>query len=170
MGRYESPEYRVKEKEGAFELREYQEFHVVKYKENKDPMNSGGFQTLFRYISKNNEKEAKISMTVPVIEKKEEEVYTMAFVVPKEHLHDIPLPKDKRLTIEKTEERYYATITYSGVSNSRIEKEQEDRLKNWIEEKGWEITGDARMAYYNPPFTPGFFRKNEIWIPVKLLK
>lgn len=29
MGRYESPEYRVKEKEGAFELREYQEFHSM---------------------------------------------------------------------------------------------------------------------------------------------
>ena len=93
MGRYESPEYRVKEKEGAFELREYQEFHVVKYKENEDPMNSGGFQTLFRYISKNNEKEAKISMTVPVIEKKEEEVYTR------------PLKKWLKISQTRTKER-----------------------------------------------------------------
>lgn len=170
MGKYESPEYRVKEKEGAFEIREYQEYYVVKYKENEDPMNSGGFQTLFRYISKNNEKEAKISMSVPVIEKKEEEVYTMAFVLPKEHLHDIPLPKDKRLSIEKIEEEDYATITFSGVSKSKVEKEQESKLNNWIVAKGWEITGDESMAYYNPPFTPGFLRKNEIWIPVKLLK
>ena len=51
MGKYESPEYRVKEKEGAFEIREYQEYYVVKYKENEDPMNSGGFQTLFRLYS-----------------------------------------------------------------------------------------------------------------------
>ncbi|SFN91799.1 SOUL family heme-binding protein [Proteiniclasticum ruminis] len=170
MGRYESPEYRVKEKEGAFEIREYQEYYVVKYKENEDPMNSGGFQTLFRYISKNNEKEAKISMTVPVIEKKEEEVYTMAFVLPKEHLHDIPLPKDKRLSIEKIEEGYYAAITFSGVSSGKVEKEQETRLKEWISKKGYEVSGETRVAYYNPPFIPGLFRRNEIWIPVRRSK
>lgn len=133
-------------------------------------MISGGFQTLFRYISRNNETETKISMTVPVIEKKEEEVYTMAFVLPKEHLQNIPLPKDRRLGIEKVSTGLFATVTYSGVSNSRAEKEQEGKLKNWIETKGWQITGDVRLAYYNPPFTPGFFRKNEIWIPVKRLK
>lgn len=168
MSRYESPQYSVQEKEGPFELRKYEEYYVVKYKEHEDPMNSGGFQTLFRYISKNNEKEAKISMTVPVIEKKEEETYTMSFVIPKEHIADIPLPRDRRLQIEKIEAGYYASITYSGVSTGKVEKEQEKRLKEWILKNGWIETGEIRVAYYNPPFIPGLFRRNEIWIPVTL--
>lgn len=167
MGRYESPDYTMKEKEGAFEIREYQEYYVVKYKENEDPMISGGFQTLFRYISRNNEKETKISMTVPVIEKKEEDLYTMSFVLPKEHHQDIPLPKDRRLQIEKVQRGIYATITYSGVSTAKVENEQELRLHEWLTKKGYRASGETRVAYYNPPFVPGLFRRNEIWIPVE---
>jgi hypothetical protein len=40
-------------------------------------------------------------------------------------------------------------------------------LQNWIADRGLKITGEAKAAGYNPPFTLPFLRRNEIVIPVK---
>jgi hypothetical protein len=41
-------------------------------------------------------------------------------------------------------------------------------LRQWIESKGWQVSGTAQIARYNDPFTLPFNRRNEILIPVTL--
>lgn len=170
MAYYERPEYKLIKKDGDFELRKYEKFYIVKYRDSKDINLNSGFQTLFSYISKNNSKNQKISMTVPVIEEKKEDAMTMSFVVPKEFFSDIPKPKDSRLEIEDVDHGYYAVVSFKGTSNEIIEKKQENSLKDWVERNQWEIVDDFMVAYYNPPFIPGIFKKNEIWVKIAMKK
>ena len=168
MGYYERPEYRVTRKDGNFELRQFEEFHVVKYYDDKDKELEDGFQTLFRYISKSNLSKTKISMTVPVLEEKHDSRGTMAFVVPREFGGEVPEPLDSRLAVEKVESGYYAVISYGGNSHETMESKMKSLLQEWIQKNNWKIVGDFLVAYYNPPFIPGIFRHNEIWVRVLL--
>lgn len=58
MGSYETPDYKVLEKEDAFELRKYPAFSVVKYVAANDPYADAAFQTLFSYIQGNPSKKS----------------------------------------------------------------------------------------------------------------
>jgi hypothetical protein len=81
----ETPDYRVVEKDGAFEIREYPTMLVVSTPmENPDPQEGTSFMRLFRYISGDNEGEQKIAMTTPVFTSQEDGDRHMSFVVPKE--------------------------------------------------------------------------------------
>ena len=101
MAKYERPEYTVLLSEYPFELREYRDFYVVEYDNAADPDVDSGFGTLFRYISKDNQADRKISMTVPVIQELSEDRMKMAFVVPKAEWEDIPQPNSPSLTVKK---------------------------------------------------------------------
>jgi hypothetical protein len=35
-------------------------------------------------------------------------------------------------------------------------------LQAWLDENGYTATGPAIYAYYDDPFTPGMFRRNEV--------
>jgi len=167
MGYYERPEYEVMLTDKPFELRDYKEFFMVTYFSKEDPNSSEGFRTLFSYISDNNAEKKKVSMTVPVIEGKSEEGYRMSFVVPKHFGSNPPKPLDDRLTITKMEAGRYAVILYRGSSNKKKEKEKEEELLNWMKDKGLEMEGSPKVAFFNPPFIPGVFKHNEVMIRVK---
>ncbi len=70
MSFYERPEFTIVRKEKPFEIRRYESFHGVTYSYEEDKTLDQGFQTLFKYLSKENDENVKISMTVPVIEVK----------------------------------------------------------------------------------------------------
>ena len=167
MGYYERPEYDVLLSEKPFELRKYKEFIMVTYFSKEDPNSNEGFRTLFSYISNNNEEKQKVSMTVPVIEGKNQEGYRMSFVVPKSFGSNPPIPLDDRLTITKMEGGEYAVVLYRGNSNRKVEKEKEQLLLNWMEKKNLSVEGSAKVAFFNPPFVPGVFKHNEVMIKVK---
>ena len=167
MGYYERPEYEVVLTDKPFKLRDYKKFFMVTYFSKEDPKSSEGFRTLFNYISDKNEEKTKISMTVPVIEGKNEEGYRMSFVVPKRFGSNPPKPVDARLTITKMEGGRYAVILYRGTSNSKLEKEKEKLLLDWMKEKNLPVEGSAKVAFFNPPFIPGAFKHNEVMIRVK---
>lgn len=41
-----------------------------------------------------------------------------------------------------------------------------EKLEKWILEKNYIIESNFMLAFYNPPFVPPMFRKNEIWVRV----
>ena len=115
MAKYERPEYTVLLSEEPFELREYRDFYIVEYDNAADPDVDSGFGTLFRYISKDNQANRKISMTVPVIQELSDNRTKMAFVVPKAEWEDIPQPNSPALTVKKFENGLFAVIQYGGI-------------------------------------------------------
>ena len=166
MFKYETPAYEVIIKDNSFEIRHYKDFYIVEYDNVDDPDIQNGFGTLFRYISSNNEENKKINMTVPVIEEMTDNRLKMAFVVPKEHWEKIPRPNDPNLSIKEFRNGLFAVIRFSGLSNTSKEKMKLEALESWIDQNGYDKASNAMLAFYNAPFTPPMFRRNEIMVRV----
>lgn len=166
----ETAKYSVIQKEGDFELRKYEKMLVATAKDA-----SSKFQVLFRYITGSNRSKSKIDMTSPVITSEEiamtspvlSDGQTMSFVVPYEYdLDSVPDPTDPRITINEVPERYVATVQFRGFAWKSGVKKQTDRLEKWVEEKGLVMISAPFLMQYNPPYVPGFLRRNEIGVEI----
>ncbi|MDP3386204.1 MAG: heme-binding protein [Eubacteriales bacterium] len=167
MSKYETPEYAVIATEEPYEIRQYESFYIVEYENVNDPEINNGFGTLFRYISSENAEKKKINMTVPVIEEMTADGLKMAFVVPKEHWEKTPSPNNPNLSVKEFDHGLFAVIRYSGFSNTSKERIKLEMLESWIVRNGYKKVSNAMLAFYNAPFTPPMFRRNEIMIRVE---
>lgn len=168
MSKYETPDYNIIVKENEFEIREYVDFFIVEYENTDDPEIQNGFRSLFKYISSDNKDNEKISMTVPVIQEVTKVNKKMAFVVPSKYGEHTPEPNNPNIEVKKFDNGLFGVIRYSGFSNESKEEKMKKKLEKWILEKGYREKSNYMLAFYNPPFVPPMFRKNEIWVRVEL--
>ena len=168
---YESAAYKMLEKDGSFELREYPDLMVVTTSADLTAQgNDGSFGRLFKYISGNNDQKSKVSMTTPVFmdSDAQDAGEQMSFVLPAEvAANSIPVPSDQNVTIRKRPGGKYAVLRFSG----RLEDQTAEvakQLRDWIESKKWVPTEENAIEYagYDPPWTPGLMRRNEVLIQV----
>jgi hypothetical protein len=184
----EEAKYTVLERQGDFELRQYEPQIVAEtFVEGKfQDVGNEGFRRLYDYISgKNRKREGipmtapvsqeaaseKIPMTAPVNQEKVSGKWRITFVMPSQYtLETLPEPEDSRVLLSKVPGQLMAALSYSGIWSlgrylGRYE-EKEKRLKELIQQKGLKIVGEPVFARYNPPFMPWFLRRNEVLIPV----
>ncbi len=162
----ESPDYSVVKKDGKVEIRDYPELMVATAPMKADMDNS--FMTLFRFITGANEEKQKISMTAPVLIRSEKEKKTMSFIVPKETVEKgIPKPTGELVTISKIKEARFVTLRFSGKRNSENEVKAAETLQTWMKEQKMAAKGEPVFAYYDPPWTPTFMRRNEVMFRIE---
>lgn len=165
---YESADYTVIDLDGAFELRQYPDLMVATTRaETGSQGRDGSFMRLFGFISGRNSRDEKIAMTVPVFMQAESDTAarSMAFVLPQSVVRkEIPQPNHNDVQITRRESGRFAVITFAGRANEKAVLEQEKRLRTWMKEKGLVGTSHIEIAGYDPPWTPGFFRRNELLI------
>ncbi|WP_442508429.1 SOUL family heme-binding protein [Novipirellula sp. SH528] len=168
---YESAEYTVVESDGSFEIRDYPDLKLAATEMGfKSQGRDGSFMRLFGYISGGNEAKQKIEMTTPVfMEAGEEETKgQMGFVIPKQVASEgAPEPVSKDVKIRERKGGRFAVIRFSGIMNAETASESEAKLREWIEQKGLVAEQAAETAGYDPPFTPGPLRRNEVLIRLK---
>lgn len=173
---YESAEYKVVTSDGKFEVREYPDLMLVSTTTNMDAQGrDGSFMKLFRYISGANESDKKISMTTPVFMEndKADSAVQMGFVMPKQVAVDgVPAPTVEGLDVRKRVGGRFAVLRFSGQLNAKVAKESEAKLRNWMATKGLAAddsveSSGVETAGYDPPFTPGPLRRNEVLIRLK---
>ncbi len=163
---FESADYKVISKDGDFEIREYKPMLLVSTSmKGSELRNNSAFNRLFRYISGSNEDNQKIAMTSPVFSSNDSKVYTMSFLVPKDVAErGAPTPSDSKVKIETMEGGKFAAYRYSGYSNSKKIKDAEEKLAVWIKDQKMKTQGEMISAGYDPPYTPGNLRRNEVLI------
>jgi hypothetical protein len=130
---------------------------------------SAPFYRLFNYISGENDKAAKIAMTAPVfMEQENKKTKAMSFVLPEQtSLATAPRPSDQTVQLTELTNYVVAAVTFSGVLNQESVLKHQTLLEDWITSRELKITGLAKAAGYNPPFTLPFLRRNEIIIPIR---
>jgi len=173
---YESAEYKVVTSDGSFEVREYPDLMLVATTTKMDAKGrDGSFMKLFRYISGANESDKKISMTTPVFMEndKSDSAVQMGFVMPKDiAVNGVPAPTGEGVDVCKRIGGRFAVLRFSGQLTDKLAKESEAKLRNWMETRGL-VTDDSHessgveTAGYDPPFTPGLLRRNEVLIRLK---
>jgi effector-binding domain-containing protein len=167
----ETIKYEVIREIGNVEIRRYPKIVIAKV---EDPSN--GFNLLYRFITGGNRQKTKLKMTTPVVSQEIQmtspvlsETGTMAFVMPAEYtLESTPEPLDERVKIAEIPARLVAALCFSGGwSEAHFEKETQELLKTLSESK-IKTKGNVFTMLYNPPFIPGFLRRNEVGIEVEL--
>ena len=168
---YESAPYEVIESDGNIEIREYPDLVLASTEAKFEARgNDGSFMRLFRYISGNNESEQKIEMTTPVFMQpdSQESNGKMGFVMPQEIAEaGAPAPKASDVTIRKREGGRFAVIRFSGVMDAKKAEAQEAKLREWLKARSLQCEETSERAGYDPPFTPGPLRRNEVLIRLK---
>jgi hypothetical protein len=163
----QEPKYTLIKQENAFELRHYQSYTLV---ESKDSGLRGysGFQLAFNFIQGENDRNQKISMTAPVVNQLNEEgVITTAFVMPPQMKYDdVPEPSITNLKKVFIPEKLIAVIRFGFSPKMDSIRKYEQSLLEWIDKENYSVTGTLQLARYNPPFIPGFLKRNELWLEV----
>ncbi len=184
----EIPKYNVIEREGSFELREYNDVIIAKVEVNAkryDEAATTGFKLLADFIFGNNTKRAQIAMTAPVgeeevssekiamtapvkVEAVKEHTYVISFTMPKHYsLENLPVPNNKAVAFEKIPSHKVAVLRFSGFVNERTLKKKRKELQTWITEQKIHPQGNFSSARYDPPWTFWFLRRNEVMISIK---
>ena len=181
----EQAKYTVLEKQGKFELRQY-EAHVVAQtvvEGDFDKVGNEGFRRLFNYISGNNRSKQSIAMTAPVNQQvtsekiamtasvnqqKAEGKWLITFMMPPKYtIQTLPEPLDSNIELKEIPACKIAAVRYSGTWSKKRYEENKTQLEEFIKSKGLKMADEAIFARYDPPFQLFFLRRNEVIIPVE---
>ncbi len=125
------------------------------------------FMKLFRFISGGNEAKEKIAMTTPVLMSRDGGRETMSFILP-ERLNGAPKPDSDTVTLERMEPARFAVMRFDGRQTVANEAVGAAALRSWMEARGIPAGGHPLFAYFDPPWTPLFLRRNEVMIPIPM--
>jgi len=166
---YESAPYRVVRADGKFELRDYPALTVVETPmAQKGSGADGSFMRLFRFISGDNAAKEKIAMTTPVFMSGSESNTTMAFVLPPNlKTNDAPKPTDAAVQVRELPAGRFAVLRFKGGRNATNEATSLAQLRVWLAKEHLRAGGSPVYGYFDPPWTPGFLRRNEVMLPVE---
>ncbi|MCA8995586.1 MAG: heme-binding protein [Planctomycetaceae bacterium] len=168
---YESAPYEVIESDGNIEIREYPDLVLASTEARFEARgNDGSFMRLFRYISGNNKSDQKIEMTTPVFMEPEsqDQKGKMGFVIPQAVVDaGPPSPNSSDVSIRNRVGGRFAVIRFSGIMNAKKAETHESQLRQWLSARGLEGEQTAERAGYDPPFTPGPLRRNEVLVRLK---
>ena len=153
---------------GDFELRRYPSYNLVQVEERADYTQAGyrGFNPLFQYIAGSNSADKKIAMTAPVIQREVAAgTYAVSFVMPQDlDESSIPAPRDPQVKAVHVDGHDTAVIKFRGLwSESKFDKVASELLAA-IKREGLDARGSVYSARYDPPWKPGFMRRNEALI------
>ncbi len=187
----ESPTYVVEDKDDGFEIRQYGTFILaqVDVESDFDGALRTGFEILAHYIFGGNRKKESIPMTAPVSEEipmmtpvtseriamtapvteeqAGEHAYRISFAMPSKFtLETLPEPQDNRITFRVVESRRIAVIRFAGRVHEQLARQKTEELQAWLSEKGIVPKSNFVLTLYNPPFIPGFLRRNEIIVDI----
>ena len=163
--------YETLEEFPGIEIRRYDEHLLASVKVSggfKNASNSA-FRPLFNFISGDNDSDAKIAMTAPVLQSPDAPAnsWVVSFVMPQSFdLATIPAPTSDIVSVTAQPAATMAVIQYRGGWSRRLYDEHESELYTALAATAYTPCGEALWARHNPPITPSFWRKNEIMVAV----
>ncbi len=183
----ETPEYEVLRHEGPFELRRYAGYLTANVRVTASDHGramSAGFDPLADYIFGNNQVADRISMTAPVTAGRaccqkipmtapvtaqhSEDVFVVSFTMPSGYSTDtLPRPSNAAVSIESVDAHLAAVVRFGGKVSKGKAAQAQAQLESWIDGQGLAVVGEPIVAQYDPPWKPGFARRNEIMIAVE---
>jgi hypothetical protein len=182
MAATEEPKYDVILRQDAFELRRYAPTIVaeVTLAGERDAALNQGFRLLAAYIFGGNAPKERIAMTAPVTQSPSGAGETIAmttpvsaqavagewrirFTMPSQYaLSTLPTPDDPQVKLREVPGRQFAVIRFSGFRTDGALQERTSELQAFIRSKGLVPIGEPTYAFYDPPWTLPFMRRNEV--------
>ncbi|MEQ1511698.1 MAG: heme-binding protein [Lysobacteraceae bacterium] len=182
----EEPAFTTVIDEDAFQVRQYPALAVAETRvkgERRDAA-SAGFRILAGYIFGGNTRRESIAMTAPVVQSPptSEKIamtapvsqtavagtWVVRFTMPAGYTLDtLPKPNDPRVVLSVAPPTRVAVIRFSGWAGDRDFERKRAELERWMAKRDLRAIGPASLAQYNPPWTLGPLRRNEVMLPVE---
>lgn len=183
MAEVAEPKFVVESGDREFEVRRYQARIVAETNVAGDrkQAESAGFRRLAGYIFGGNQTKTKIAMTAPVGQSAQgrklamtapvgqraeaDRSWTVSFTMPEgETLATLPEPTDARVTLRELAPARVGIVKFSGRWTNESFANHEELLRSWLSKRGLRPSGDVEVNRFDPPWTPWFMRRNEVWL------
>jgi hypothetical protein len=167
--------YTLIKKIGQLEIRRYKEVLLAVVEGFID---DSGFSLLFQYINGENKAQRRIAMTAPVITSEKITMTApvlskneyMAFALPTSYTREtVPVPTNPAVKIKIEPKKEVAVLRFSGRTPEARREKFIQKLLVSLQTLGIESKGEPVLMRYNSPFTPGFLRRNEVAVEIKII-
>lgn len=185
VGQYDEPAHTVvNSTSDGIELRDYAPAIAaeVSVKGERKEAVSQGFRLIADFIFGNNTTKSSIAMTTPVTQQSSEKIamttpviqqgagdaWVVQFIMPKEYtLETLPKPNNAAVKIKSIPTRTMAVIRFSGGTRDDHKiAEKTAELKAYLVVNKLTPKGQPVLAFYDPPWTLPFLRRNEVMLEV----
>ncbi len=166
----EEPAYTSVMAEDSFEVRAYEPMILAETVVDGEAVDSrmDGFSPLVDYIFAKGRDGDKIAMTAPVTQEKSSDGWIVGFTMPAGYnIQTLPQPVDEDVKLVERPGRKMAVVSYSGFAGEDRMREKERELMARVQTAGLEPVGEVVHAFYDPPWTLPFMRRNEVMIEVR---
>ncbi len=163
----DQPDYRLIERDGDFEIREYPAM-VTAATESHGPRAAAlnrGFDILANYIFAKSRPGKKIAMTAPVLsDGSSTSRWRTRFIMPAGTARaDLPSAPGG-VTLENEPPRRVAAVRFAGRADDALLASKEGALRSWLQLRNLPSEAKAEHAFYNSPMMPGPLRRNEVLV------
>ena len=179
----EHPKYMVVQSQGNIQIRDYGPMIVAETEVSGDRKEaiSQGFRIIADYIFGNNTSKKNVAMTAPVVQQKNEKIsmtapvtqeddagqWKVRFVMPARYtMITLPKPKNDAVKLLEIAGKRYAVNRFSGIARDGVLREHTEELNKFILENKIDSLSKPSYAFFNPPWTLPFLRRNEIMIEI----
>ena len=179
----EQPKYRVVESESNIEVRDYAPIIVAETEvsgERREAIRKG-FRIIADYIFGNNTAAKKVPMTAPVVQQGSEKIAMTApvtqqgdgnrwrvhFIMPSTYtMETLPKPNNSAIELKEVGAKRFAVIRFSGMAGEDSLQRHTKELNEFISARGLTPLSEPTYAFYNPPWTLPFLRRNEVMVEI----
>lgn len=184
----EHARYSVVASAGPIEIRDYAPQIVAEttVAGERDAAINEGFRRLAGYIFGDNRPGGKIAMTAPVAQERAQRgagekiamtapvgqtragaEWKVRFTMPAQYaLADLPRPNNPAVRLAQIPARRMAAIRFSGLVDETVLADKEARLRDHVKKQGLSPRGAAHYAFYDPPWTLPWNRRNEVMVEI----
>ncbi|MFK7963140.1 MAG: heme-binding protein [Burkholderiaceae bacterium] len=189
----DEPAFESVTQDKAFEIRDYPPLVVAQVKVQGDQKEAGnrGFRKLAGYIFGGNKRadkiamtapvsqvpttpvaesgdtSEKIAMTAPVAQVEQADGWLVRFTMPPGYtLENLPVPDDADVKLIEMPAARFAVLKFSGNAREMDVQARKRELLSMTQERNLSVIGEVTLAQYNPPWIPGFFRRNEVMVEI----
>ena len=179
----EQARYGVVQSQGDIQIRDYASMIVAEAEVSgaRKEAISQGFRMIADYIFGNNTRKQNVAMTAPVTQQPRDKIamtapviqegsagqWKVRFVMPASYTMDtLPKPNNERVKLVEIPGKRFAVIRFSGMAGEASLKDHTDELTKFIVEKKLNALSQPSYAFFNPPWTLPFLRRNEVMIEV----
>lgn len=181
----EEPRWSLVYEDGPFAIRDYAPTVVAETRvsgERGAAINQG-FRRLARFIFGGNvpnrdiamtapvaqrPEGARIAMTAPVAQASSDDGWIVTFYMPPgSQLADMPRPLDDTVILREEAARRVAVLRFRGLATRENLDRHTNALRAHIQARGETPASDVSYAFYNPPWTLPWARRNEVMIALQ---
>ena len=181
MSNVEHPKYALIERSGDIEIRDYAPMIVAETEvtgERREAI-SKGFRLIADYIFGNNTAAQKIPMTAPVTQQGSEKIamtapvtqqgvgksWRVRFGMPSKYtMETLPKPNNPAVELKEIPGKRFAAIRFSGMGGQDSLERHTKELDEFLSAKNLTPLSPPTYAFYNPPWTLPFLRRNEVMV------